>query len=336
MTRPPVVPILAAAFFALALLAPATARAAGVDPDAATPVQREQAQARFARGRQLFNERKYQEALGEFQGSHDIVASPNARLYMAHCYRELGKLVAAYEEFGRAATEAREHALGDPRYVKTAESSAHERDDLAPKLGFVTVTVQNATPATTLTIGGDEIKTAAWSEAAPVLPGTTDLVASTPGSAPVHLSVTIAAGERKTVTLDAGVPPPAEPPTAPIAAPAPPAGEGARSTLRTLAYVGGGVGVVGLATFAISGLMAKSTYDSLESQCHGPCTSNESSQVSSGETKQTIANVGLVVGAIGVVAGVTLFVISAPSAKPDAPAAAVVGGPGWLGLRGSF
>jgi hypothetical protein len=337
MTRAPVVPTLAAAFFAVALLASASAGAAGVDPDAATPVQREQAQARFARGRQLFNERKFQEALGEFQGSHDIVASPNARLYMAHCYRELGKLVAAYEEFGRAATEAREHALGDPRYVKTAESSAHERDDLAPKLGFVTVTVQNATPATTLAIGGDEIKTAAWSEAAPVLPGTTDVVATTPGSAPVHVSVTVAAGEKKNVTLDAGASTPPEPPPAAPAVPLTPQdGEGGRSTMRTLAYVSGGVGVVGLATFTISGLMAKSTYDSLESQCHGPCTSNESSQVSSGETKQTIANVGLVVGAIGVAAGVTLFVISAPPGKPDAPAAAVVGGPGWLGLRGTF
>ena len=58
--------------------------------------------------------------------------------------------VAAYEEFGRAATEAKEHAAGDPRYAKTAEAAERERDALAPKLGFVTVTVQNSTPETKL------------------------------------------------------------------------------------------------------------------------------------------------------------------------------------------
>ena len=184
--------LLAACVSATLLFTPALARASGVDPDAATPVQREQAQARFARGRQLFVEKKYREALAEFEGSRDIVASPNARLYIAHCQRELGNLVAAYEEFGRAATEAREHAAGDPRYAKTAESGEKERDAIAPRLAFLTVTVQNATPETKLTIAGEEIKSAAWREAAPVLPGTTELVAVTPGRRAARASVTVA------------------------------------------------------------------------------------------------------------------------------------------------
>ena len=171
---------LAACIIATALTAPLAARASGVDPDAATPVQREQAQARFGRGRQLFLEKKFGEALVEFQGSHDIVASPNARLYIAHCRRELGELVAAYEEFGRAATEARERTPGDPRYAKTAEAAARERDAIAPRLGFLTLTVENATPETKLTIAGEEIKSAAWGETAPVLPGAPEIVAETP------------------------------------------------------------------------------------------------------------------------------------------------------------
>src|SRR5438477_993560 len=188
---------LAACVLASALLGPLGARAAGVDPDHATAVQREQAQARFNRGRQLFAAKKYREALAEFEGSHDIVASPNARLFVAHCRRELGELVVAYEEFGRAATEANEHAVGDPRYAKTAEAAQRERDALAPKLGFLTLTLQKVTPESKLTIAGEEIQRAAWSEAAPVLPGDTEVVLATPGRPPARVHVTLAAGEKK-------------------------------------------------------------------------------------------------------------------------------------------
>jgi hypothetical protein len=330
--------ILAACVLATALLAPVAARASGVDPDAATPVQREQAQARFGRARQLFVEKKFKDALGEFQGSHDIVASPNARLYIAHCHRELGELVAAYEEFGRAATEAREHATGDPRYTKTAESAERERDALAPKLGFLTLTVVNATPETKLTVAGEEIKSAAWAEAAPVRPGTTELVAETPGRPPAHQSVTVAAGEKKHIDIDAGTAPPPPAPAPAIAPPPPPEGN-PRQGLRSASFVAAGVGVAGLATFAVFGLMAKSTYDTLASECHGPCTTDHGDQVSSGKTQQTVANIGLVVGAVGAAAGVTLFVLGRPpkaEKSPEAPSAALSAGPGWLGVRGSF
>ena len=330
-------PLLAACFVATMLAAPAAARAAGVDPDAATPVQREQAQARFGRARALFVDKKFKEALAEFQGSHDIVASPNARLYIAHCYRELGRLVAAYEEFGRAATEAREHASGDPRYAKTADSAEKEREAIAPKLGFVTLTVQNATPETKLTIAGEEIKSAAWGEAAPLLPGTSDLVVETPGRPPVTASVTVAAGEKKRIEIDAGTAPPQVAEPAP--GPAPPSPENPRQGLRTASFVAGGAGVAGLAAFAVFGLMAKSTYDNLQSECHGPCTMDHGDQVSSGKTQQTVADVALVVGVVGAVAGVTLFVLSRPPKSPEATSAtsaAILAGPGWLGVRGSF
>jgi hypothetical protein len=324
---------LAACIFATGLVAPLTAHASGVDPDAATPVQREQAQARFGRGRKLFVEKKFKEALVEFQGSHDIVASPNAWLYIGHCHRELGDLIAAYEEFGRAATEANEHAAGDPRYTKTAQAAAKERDALAPRLGFLRLTVQNAAPETRLTIAGEEVKSAAWGEAAPVLPGATEIVAETPDRPAVRESVSVEAGEEKRVTIDAGPPPP---PPAPVASAPLPAEGNPRQNLRTASFVAGGVGVAGVAAFAIFGAMAKSTYDSLVGECHGPCTTDHDDQVSSGKTQQTVANVALAVGIVGVAAGVTLFVVSRPTAKSDGRSAAIVAGPAWLGVEGTF
>ena len=323
-----------AACFLAVTAAAVPSLATGVDPDAATPLQREQAQSRFGRGRQLFEQKKFREALVEFVGSHEIVASPNARLYSAHCRRELGELVAAYEEFGRAATEARERATGDPRYVKTAEAAERERDALAPKLGFVTITVDHAAADTKLTIAGEEIKSAAWSEAAPVLPGTTEIIATTPGRAPARTTATVSAGEKKRVTIDAGLPSPVAAAPEPAPAPPPPP-EGPKQPTRTIAYVAGGVGVIGFATFAVFGLMAKSTYDGLQKECPGPCTSDHSGEIHNGETQQTVANIGLIAGAVGAVAGVTLFIASRPS-KQEAPAAALQVGPSWVGVRGVF
>src|SRR5580765_8558093 len=105
--------LMAASSMLVALASASSARATGVDPAVATPVQREQAQGRFARGKQLFAAKKYQEALVEFRGSHDIVSSPNARFYVARCYRELGQFVAAYAELGRVLAEANEHARSE-------------------------------------------------------------------------------------------------------------------------------------------------------------------------------------------------------------------------------
>lgn len=106
--------------------------------------------------------------------------------------------------------------------------------------------------------------------------------------------------------------------------------------MRLGAYVAGGVGVLGLATFAIFGAMASSTYNDLNHACgSGPCPSSKSSEISSGKTDETFANVGLVIGALGVGAGVTLFVLSIPRGAPATSAGFVVS-PGWAGVRGEW
>src|SRR5258708_31077752 len=98
--------VMGAMLATLIALVPVSGIAAGVDPGVATPVQREQAQAQFQRGKKLYDAGNYEEALSEFRASLDIVASPNTRLYSARCLRELNRIVEAYAEFGRTAVEA--------------------------------------------------------------------------------------------------------------------------------------------------------------------------------------------------------------------------------------
>lgn len=320
---------------ALAISAPSAAHAAGVSPAKATPVQREQAQRRFIKGRSLYTAKKYDAALTELNASLDIVASPNTRLYIARTLREMGKIVPAYVELGRAAVEANELVHDDTRYEQAATAARDERAQLEPKLAFLEVTVAHAGPDTTLRVSGDEVRRGGWAEPVPVVPGDIAVVAETPGRPPVTQQVVIRAAEHKQVAIDAGVestPVPAEPAVV----------ETKTSAMRPLAWATAGVAVAGLATFVAAGAMANGTYSDLEKACgSGPCPPGHAGDVSAGKTQQTLANVGLGVFAVFGVASATLFVISMPSKKSTqgttlAPSTRVMAGPSFVTLRGTF
>lgn len=316
------------------------ASAAGVTPSAATPVQREQAQSRFLRGKDLYGAGKFDAALAEFTASLDIVASPNTRLYVARCLREMGRYVPAYVELGRTAVEAKELTRDDPRYAKAATAAEDERKALEPKLGFLEIGITHAAPTTTLKVGGDDVRRGGWSEPVPVMPGSAEVVVETPGHAPVKRTVQVAAGGKQSLAIDAEAD---SPDVAVVAtnndAPSGEAGsETKRAKLRPYAYVAGGVAVAGLATFAVFGLLANGTYSDLEAACGTkPCPPGHEDDISSGRTQQTVANVGLVVAAVGAAAAVTLFVLSKPPAQSTtAGTTRVVARGSFLGLEGSF
>ncbi len=309
-----------------------SAWAGGVEPGKASEAQRDQAQARFLKGRDHYGQSHFAEALEEFRASHEIVASPNARLFSARCLRELGRVGAAYAEFGRAEAEAREHLQVDPRYARTGESASEERRALAPKVGFVTFRIDNADASTTLRVSGEPITRAAWGEPFPVATGTREVVVETKGRPPLAQSVTVGAGETKPLLFDAGSAP-TDATTAPEASATPPptSDDATRKSLRTASYIGGGVGVAGLATFAIFGALSNGQFQDLKTACkNGPCPPARQSDIDAGRREQTIANVGLAIGLIGVAAGVTLFLVSSPR-KSQPSSVGLLIGPGGLG-----
>jgi hypothetical protein len=325
--------LVSVAIISLIASASHTARADGALPGSATPVQRVQAQARFVRGRELMAKKQYEQALREFRASHEIVTSPNTRLEIGRCLRVMGRPVAAYAELGRTAVEAKELLAQDNRYQRAYDSAMAERAEIEPQLGFVSLSIENPADDTKVSVGGEELRRAAWNEPAPVVAGSTQIVVSTSGHAPVSRTVQLSAGQRTSLTIDAqsgerlG-----EPSAEPVPPPRPV--EAHSSPLRTWAYVAGGVGGAGLVTFAIAGAMAHSTYNDLNGACGGgPCPQSKAGEISSGKTQQTVANVGLGVAVVGAAAGVTLFVLSMPRAPSSA---AVVVGPSWMGVRGSF
>jgi len=322
--------------FVCAVASPAWAD--GVTPDAATPVQREQAQSRFVRGKEFKAKGNYEDALGEFRASHEIVTSPNARLEIARCLRAIGRTVAAYAELGRTAVEAKELLAQDNRYERAYRAAVDERAEIESRLAFVTLTIENAMEGTRVFVSGEEILRAAWMEPAPVAAQAAQIIVETPGYPRVTRKVQLAAGQHSALTIDAlsGTQPM-------TAGPALADGEPAHSALRpgsppwmrTGAYVAGGVGVAGLAAFAIFGLMARSNYDDPSRGCAGgPCSNDKTGEIASGKTDETLANVGLAIGIAGASAATALFVLSLKNAPVSTAAFVVM--PEWVGVRGTL
>jgi hypothetical protein len=318
----------------LSVAVPLVAFADGVLLSQATPVQREQAQSRFRRGKELMDKGQFDQAAVEFRASHDIVASPNTRLELGRCMRAAGRLVPAYAELGRTMVEAKELVAEDQRYQRAYDAAAAERAELEPQLGFVVLTIQNPADETRVLVGGEEIRRAAWGEPAPVMAGSTEVRVETPGRAPMSRTVTLAAGDKTPLVVDAQSGEPLEAP-APVLPPAAPASAGA-AALRPWAYVAGGVGVAGLGALAIFGGLAQSSYSDLQTACRGGvCPPAKRSEVSSGKTDEVAANVGLTVGVLGVAAGGVLFVVSLPKSSPAASIGLFVS-PSAVGLRGEL
>jgi hypothetical protein len=320
-------------------LAPAPARAQAA---AATPAPEavEKAQALFKKGAGLYAAKKYALALAEFRASYAAVASPNSRLFVARCLSDLGEHVDAYLEFDAVAEEAAARAASEPRYVKTQETAQSERDDLAKKIALVTVAVGHPEAATSLRVGGKDVPHKGWGKPFPAKPGQVEVVLTSTAGAPATETLTLVAGEKKDVALDAASASSAGPVGGGVELGPSDGSPSSRAGLRPYAYIAGGVGLAGFALFTVTGIMANSTYSDLSSSCSGPCPPERADDIDAGKTQQTLANIGLVVGAVGIAAGATLFVLSvtgddASEQQGSTPTRLVVG-PGYAGLHGTF
>jgi hypothetical protein len=306
----------------------AAAQSASAEPSAQSV---KSATAHFGKGSDLFKVKKYGPALEEFKASYAAVPSPNSHLYIARCFAAMGQPKAAYLEFDKVIAEA---AAKPEKYGQTGDTAKVERDELTPKLALVTVNVTGASDGATLSAGGSDVPRDAWGKPMPFDPGSVEFVLTPPPpGTPARQSLTLAGGDKKDISLSA-----AAAATGAVAATpdAPKTERAPNKNLRTAAFVAGGVGVVGLGVFAIAGAMTASSYSTLKDNC-GSAAGCTSSDISSGKTKQAVANVGLVIGGVGIGAGVVLYVLSRGSSKKvEAAASHLVVAPTYAGYAGSF
>ncbi len=331
----------------LALLAASTAVtfatvARGQDPSTL-------AQQRFLRGLTMFDARQFAPALEEFRGSYQLRSSPNSRLYIARSLRELQRIPEAVTEYETCVQEAREHASTDARYRETQTAAERELRVIVDRVGRVQVTLVNAPRQVGVRIGPHLIPSAGLALPIAVDPGTVSITADAVGTASVSQSVLVPAGTTVPVTLtfavdaqqrqDAALS--TTTPALIVVQPEPANTIGTwvvrgRSPLRYVMFASWGVGVAGMLTFAGTGAAASSAFASVQSRCGaGPCPASEQGAIDSGRALQTVANVSLTVGIVGLVAGTTLLFVG-PRVEPTASAPTVVVGLEGLSLRGVF
>jgi hypothetical protein len=307
-------------------------------PAPATPSPNDVAKATayFQKGAELLKAKKFTQALEQFKLSYGTVPSPNSHLYIARCLAGIGESRGAYIEFDKVLDEATARSINEPKYVPARDSARAERDELAPKLGLVTITVAHPAPGSVVYLGAYQVPADRWGRPFPIEPGSFEARVETPGRPVVRTPITLGPGQRFEVSLDVA------PGTGPLVPPPPVIVTRSKiNPLRIGGFVAAGVGVVGFGIFAGAGVASSATYSDLTLKCgtKGGCGGqNVSAEVSSGQTQQAIANAGLVVGIVGIAAGAALIVLSTRKPRDAAgqPTADLIVGPGWLGAKGTF
>jgi hypothetical protein len=330
--------------FALPALAdgsPATlsGMSGGATVDKASAAEKKKATQAYLAGKKAYDAGNFEGASEQFEKSYATVASPNSLLMLAQSLEQRGKLPEAYRAYVQTREDAAAIAPSDAKYEKTRDAADAAAKKLEASLSFVDVKADRAEG--TLTVAGREVTEGERTSGVAATPGSIEVTLTKEGEAPVTKSLTAKAGERVTADFS---PPKTEAKEEPSLAIDSNDTSSPRKDFiphqRTVAYAAAGVGAVGLATFAIFGVMNNSKYSDLESSCsQNRCASSENDNIDSGRTYQTIANVGLVFGVVGLGAGAALYFTSSPEgegAKETAGIKALRVGPGNVRMEGTF
>lgn len=259
---------------------------------------------RFFAGQKLYGEGMYEQALAEFRASYAASPSPNSRLYIARCMRQLGRNAAAYDEYARVIVEASDRATSEAKYAATQKAAAEERAALKDKVAWLSVEMPEDVTGASMRVGAESIPPGRWHQELTVDAGKVIVRVEAPGRKTFEQELALAGGEKKRI----GVALPAAEATSGSLSKEEPSSS-SKAPLLPMAYASAGVGVVGFALFGIFGLTAASRYDDLDQKCSGRCGPEYQDEVDAGRRDTTISNVGLALGVIGLAGGVTLFVV---------------------------
>ncbi|MBL8605467.1 MAG: hypothetical protein JNK72_26285 [Myxococcales bacterium] len=295
------------------------ASAQTAQPATPTTTSATAAQARFDRGRTLYEANDFAAALPEFRASLELFRSPNTRLYIGLCLLRLNQLGEAYAELDRTFREASDLAGTDRRYENTRGLARRELDGLAPRIGRLTVTVARTVPGLSVRVGEGELPAAAYGVELPYTPGDVVVRAEAPGyqsfSQTVHLSARAQSGVNVVLSASqvARPTPSAEPVRVQVEGPEPsPSTVRVGGGVRTAGFVVLGLGVAGLGAFGVLGNLASNRYNDLLGVCRGRCPSSRNAEIEEGEQYELMANVALGVGATLAVTGIIMVAAGGP------------------------
>jgi hypothetical protein len=313
----------------IALCATSAARAGSADAEAA-----------FREGRKAVQAGDWSTACIKFAESERLEPAPGTLLNLADCEDHTGQLVSAHEHFGVAAS-------GFPRGDNRRTIALAREAQLDRRIVRLTLRLSPAAPPDAVIRKGDAaVPASALGSPMLVNPGTLTLVVVAPGRVDHPYTLNLHEGDQVEQTLDPGDPIPVAPtpatgavsPPSPEVPPAAPAGQPHGGGLRTLGFVLGGVGVAGLATGAVTGLLTLDRASTVKSHCPDlACDPQGLTAASQGQWLSTMSTVAFIAGGALVVGGAYfIFFCGGRSTATVAITPALGPGAGGALLRGVF
>jgi hypothetical protein len=273
----------------------------------------------FQDGVRLMKSGDFSEACPKLARSQEIDPAVGTLLYLAECYEKTERPASAWAAY-RSAESAALNVGQAPR----AEIAKKRADALEPKLPRLQVdVVQPDVAGLEVELDGAALVRASWGVAVPMDPGEYALSARAPGRKPWSGTVVVSSG---TEVIE--VPALEEAPAPVVVRPKkrePVVGldttSSDGSTQRTLGYVVGGVGILGIAAGTVFGLRAKSKREDSKAFClpedDTQCYPEGVALHDDAKKAALFANIGFVGGGAAVIGG-ALLVLLAPS-RGEAP-----------------
>jgi tetratricopeptide (TPR) repeat protein len=303
----------------------------------ASPAHATDAEQLFVDGQSKFDAKKYDEALELFSKALEETGSPNARLYVARCLRELERNARAYDEMRTTVRSATRLAKKEERYVQTRDAAAAELAVLEQRVGRLSVAFSGKPDDPTLWVNDERIDRARWEMPIAVEPGGSKVRAEDAAGRTITKVIEVKAGESRALALNFD-----QPVEAPIDEPEEPEEPDTDTTeggsVRIAGYVVLGLGIAGLAAFGITEAMAASEFSSLEDACGtARCTDPaQADTVDRGKTLETVARISAVGGGVLAVAGITMIVVGGPEESDSAASLRIGPDGGMVGYRLRF
>ncbi len=289
-------------------------------------------------------------ACPKFLASQEADPKTSTLLNLASCYEKNGQTASAWGAFREAEGLARKVSRADWESAARTHAEA-----LEPKLVRLTIDVPapSRLPGLVIMRDGAMIPAGEWGVAIPVDPGEHVVSATATGHRPWETRTPLrdASGTVAIPVLDP-LPPEMMPPPDGAASGASGAETGARPSswwtpMRTTGVVVAGVGVVGLVTGGVLGLVAKSNFDKAHALCTNGTSGCPASAVSESDSAYgmaTGATVVFVIGAAATLGGAALVLFASPpdgshatgTSTASRPSAALHFGPGAVALDGRW
>ncbi len=299
------------------------------------------AEALFNAGKDAMSRNDLASACARFAESLKLDPAVGTRLNLAACEEKSGKLASALDHFTQARADL---PKDDFRIPFTADKIA----SLTKRVARIIVRAPRGgpPPGTRVLRDGVEVPAALFNTPINVDPGPHVVVIEIAGRTPEKNTLNVGEGEERTVDVRSEAPPPAvtpipvEPPP-PSPTTAPPKKEeklddAGGDPRRALAFVTGGLGIAGIATGAVTGIIAINAASTYKDHCtDGICDPEGLDAAATGRSVRIVSPVAFAVGAAFGAASVYLFLTSRNrSSARIAPVVTPFGG--GLGVLGTF